>query len=261
MNERESIRRALEHLHPSEDTLKEVMRMIDQESSAGRTRHIGRNALRVVLIAALIAALSVITALAVSEGGFLQIIRSHFNIRDRDPDAEVIPMQNVKTGEIRYFANSDVLNLMVDDEDGNATTYTIAFMAGENAPEMLGDWTLGKLPDGFEMSESSRDERRGQVHYTAHPEGKSVYESLDFSYELPGMKMTFYQPFTLENVTVNGADGVLIKSPLVSADGYQQLHLFWFSADAGVGFTLHYYGEPGVDLLDLARSVEPVPAR
>ena len=261
MTERESIRRALEHLHPSENTLEEVMDRIDRESSAGRVKRIGKGTLRTVLIAALMAALSVITALAVSDGGFLRIIRNEFNIRDRDPQVEVIPMQDVETGETRYFAESDTWNIIVDDKDGNATSYTIAFMAGENTPEALGDWTLGELPEGFEQTAFSRDDRRGQIRYTAHPAGRAVVESIDFSYELPGMKMTFYQPFTLENVTVNGADGVLIRSSLISVDGYQQMHLFWFSAEAGVGFTLQYYGDPDIDLIGLAGSVEPLPVQ
>lgn len=263
MTERESIQRALAHLHASDDTLKEVMNVIDQEPSVKSMKRAGRMTLRTVLIAALIAALGIITALAASEGGFLQVIRNHFNVRDRAPDAEIVPMQDVKTGEILYFANSDVLSILVDDEEGNATSYTIAFTAGESAPETLGDWQLGEVPDGFEQAAFSRDNRRGTVGYKAQPEGIRV-ERLDFSYELPGSKITFYQPCALENVTVNGDEGVLIKSPIFAEDWQgqryelQQLHLFWFSADAGVGFTLVYYGTPGVDLIELARSVKPV---
>ena len=254
MTERESIQRALKHLHASDGTLEEVMNRIGKEQSVTR---VGRMTMRTVLIAAILAALGIITALAGPEGGFLQVIRNNFNVRDRAPDAEIVKMQDVETGEIRYFANSDFLNIIVDDEDGNATSYTIAFTAGENAPEELGDWKLGKLPEGFEEAEFSRDDRRGTVRYKAHPEGKSVYESIDFSYELPGGKITFYQPFTLENVTVNGEDGILIKSALITTDGFQQQHLFWFSSDAGVGFTLRCYGTPEIDLLELAQSVRP----
>ena len=263
MTERESIKRALAHLHASDDTLKEVMNTIDNEQSMKPVKRAGRMTLRIALIAALIAALGIITALAASEGGFLQVIRNNFNVHDRAPDAEIAQMQDVETGETRYFANSDVLSIIVDDEGGNATTYTIAFMAGENSPAELGDWRLGKLPEGFEQTESSRDDRRGTIGYKAHPEGIRV-ELMDFSYELPGSQATFYQPLTLENVTVNGDDGVLIKSPIFTQVwqgqpyDFQQLHLFWFSSDAGVGFTLYYYGTPGIDLVELARSVEPV---
>lgn len=263
MTERESIQRALAHLHASDDTLKVVMNMIDKEQSAKSVKRAGRMTLRTALIAALIAALGIITALAATEGGFLQVIRNNFNVRDQAPDAEIVQMQDVETGETLYFANSDVLSIIVDDEDGNATTYTIAFMAGENGPEELGDWKLGKLPDGFEQTESNRDDRRGTIGYKAHPDGIRV-ELIDFSYELPGSKTTFYQPFTLENVTVNGDEGVMIKSPIFTQDWQgqryelQQLHLFWFSSDAGIGFTLYYYGIPGIDLVELAQSVEPV---
>ena len=263
MTERESIHRALEHLHASDDTLKEVMNMIDNGRSMQSMNHIGRKTLRTVLIAGLIAVLGIITALAASKGGALQVVRNHFNVRDRAPDAEIVQMQDVETGETLYFANSDVLSIIANDEDGNATSYTFAFMAGEDGPEELGGWKLGKLPEGFEQTGSSRDDRRGMVEYEAHPEGVRV-ELMEFSYELPGSKMTFYQPCTLENVTVNGDDGVLIKSPIFTEDWQgqryelQQLHLFWFSSDAGIGFTLYYYGIPGIDLIDLAQSVEPV---
>ena len=263
MTERESIQRALEHLRASDDTLKEVMSMIDKEQSVKSMKRAGRMTLRTALIAALIAVLGIITALAASEGGFLQVVRNNFNVRDRAPDAEIVQMQDVETGEIRYFANSEVMGIIADDEDGNATSYTIAFTAGEHAPKELRDWKLGKLPEGFEQTEASRDDRRGVVGYKAHPEGIRV-ELIDFSYELPGSGITFYQPFTLENVTVNGDDGVLIKSPIFTEEWQgqryelQQLHLFWFSSDAGVGFTLYYYGIPGIDLIELAESVEPV---
>lgn len=261
MTERELIHRALEPLHASDDTLKEVLSMIDKEQSMKSMKRAGRMTLRTALIAALIAVLGIITALAASEGGFLQVIRNSFNVRDRAPDAEIVQMQDINTGEFLYSAHSDAWSIIVDDQDGNVTSYTIAFTAGETPPEALGDWRLGKLPEGFEETDFSRDERQGKVSYEAHPEGIRI-ELIDFSYELHGGKTTFYQPCELENVTVNGDDGVLIKSPVFTEDymgqrrEFQQLHLFWFSSEAGVGFTLYYYGVPDIDLIELAQSVE-----
>lgn len=259
MTERESIQRALAHLHASDGTLKKVMNVIDKERSAKSVKHASRMTLRTALIAALIAALGIITALAASEGGFLQVIRNNFNVRDRAPDAEIVQMLDVETGEALFFVNSDVLSIISDDEDGNATSYTVSFVAGENTPKMLGDWRLGNLPNGYEQAGFSLDDQRCEILYLAHPEGKTLAASIRFSYELPGSKTTFYRPCIVENVIVNGDEGLLIKGP-IGMEGFQSQKLYWFSSDTGIGFILDYYGVPEldqIDLLELAQSVVP----
>lgn len=258
--EREAVQRALEHLHASDDTLMEVMNIIDKKQDIRPVKRAGKWALRTVLVAALMAALSIITALAVSERGFLHVIRNSFNVHDQVPDAEIVQMQDIQTGEFLYFVHSDTWNIIVDDQDGNATSYTVLFAGGENTPDTLGDWKLGKLPDGYEQTGLARDDRWGEVTYLSHPEGKSLVASIRFSYELPGRKTTFFPPFDMESVTVNGDGSVLIKGP-VGMEGFQSQKLYWFSSDAGVGFILDYYGDPALDqinLVELAQSIGPV---
>lgn len=75
MTERERIHRALEPLHASDDTLEEVLEMIDREKAVKHLKHTGRNTLRTVAVAAaLVLALSV-TAYAIGEyTGFFETV-------------------------------------------------------------------------------------------------------------------------------------------------------------------------------------------
>ena len=75
MNERKAVQRALEHLHASDRTLEEVMKMINGEKAKKHAGRVGRSALRTGLIAAALAALFTVSAYAIGEyTGFFETV-------------------------------------------------------------------------------------------------------------------------------------------------------------------------------------------
>ena len=87
MNERQTIRRALEPLHASPDTLEEVLVMIDREKTAKYGKKAGRSALRGALVAAILVAALSVTVYAVGEyTGFFDTVFGDEAIRSKDPE-------------------------------------------------------------------------------------------------------------------------------------------------------------------------------
>ena len=91
MNERTSIKRALEPLHASPETLEEVLDMVDREKTVKHVKKAGRNTMRGALIAAVLVIALSVTAYAVGEyTGFFDTVFGDESIASRDVEHKVL---------------------------------------------------------------------------------------------------------------------------------------------------------------------------
>lgn len=215
MTERESIRRALEHLHASDGTLEEVLNVIDTQTTVKHLKRTGRNTLRTVLIAAAVAALGIVTAWAVGIGRIV-------------------------------FTEKDIL-VIQDGEDEPAEFVEVGFDTTTDGPVHMGVWTLD-VPDGFAETEGGYYRDSDAAIYWKDANGKRVlfeYQAADLAYG----QMQIIREGILEDqdVTVNGAPG----HRYVLNDG--QSMLFWVDEEKGVGFRLVCEAD-SIDLLALAET-------
>ena len=131
MSEKTSIRRALTPLHASEDTLEEVLDMIERENvkrTTYKTRR--RHTVRTALIAAALALVLTVTAYAVGEyTGFFRTVFGNESIGSRDPENKTVTDEDgnvvkeyVVPGQERAPVDPDQAQELVGDATANVGT-------------------------------------------------------------------------------------------------------------------------------------------
>lgn len=131
MSEKTSIRRALTPLHASEDTLEEVLDMIERENAKRTTyKTRRRHTVRTALIAAALALVLTVTAYAVGEyTGFFRTVFGNESIGSRDPENKTVTDEDgnvvkeyVVPGQERAPVDPDQAQELVGDATANVGT-------------------------------------------------------------------------------------------------------------------------------------------
>ncbi len=172
MNERTSIKRALEPLHASTDTLEEVLDMIDKEKAVKHMKKTGRSALRGALVAAILVIALSVTAYAVGEyTGFFDTVFGDESIGSRDVEHKVLTDDEGNVwkeydvpGEERVPADQEMAEELVGDETASVgqsvkvqdVTFTVEdFVMDANGMGVL-TYTM-EDPNGFPGTEFTEE--------------------------------------------------------------------------------------------------------
>ena len=201
MTERERIQRALEPLHASDDTLEEVLAMIDREHAVKHLKHTGRNTLRTALIAAAMAAALTVTAYAVGEyTGFFETV---FGGRD---------------------AGRQTVEMLVDswDDEGNQKTMEIVTEGQPVDQETAQRVLSGSVADGASVTVGDVTCTVENVVLADNGVGALTY-TVENPNGLPDLTVTdpVWGYFYWENGYKASADGKtgLIDAPILRAPG------------------------------------------
>ena len=246
MTERESIRRALEHLHASDSTLEEVLDMIDREQAVKHIKRTGKNTLRTVLIAAVLTALLATTAFAavVLARGRLEITETVVETPAGSEGAQT-PGGSETENPLVYSENA---------QDG-VKHYDITFKPLDDEYIEVGYWYPEMIPAGYEEAFVSDHQWQIGQRIVWEAEGtdfrEGVGDYIDFDYFIAGdwYWSCLDGDFQVEEVTVGEYTGTLFTS---ASEGRSVL--FWAIPERGIGFSLHTPGD--VDILAIAESVK-----
>ncbi len=138
MNERTSIRRALEPLHASPDTLEEVLDMIDREKAVKHMKKTGRNTMRGALIAAILVIALSVTAYAVGEyTGFFDTVFGDGALKSYEP--QHVELTDNEGNVVKEYDTAGQERVPVDQE--MAQRVLDGKVASSGASLTVGDYT------------------------------------------------------------------------------------------------------------------------